>query len=78
MLTIAPPKEQKKDVGDALNKLRDRIEEALKTKSERAAAEESARKELRDFVDVTLPARMPNLGSLHPITLPTCSALVTA
>ena len=63
------PKEQKKDVGDALNKLRDRIEEALKEKVDRAAAEESARKELRDFVDVTLPGRMPNLGSLHPITL---------
>jgi phenylalanyl-tRNA synthetase alpha chain len=63
------PKEQKKEVGDALNKLRDRIEEALKEKTERIASEEAARKTARDIVDVTLPARLPRLGHLHPITL---------
>ena len=63
------PKEQKKDVGDALNKLRDRIESALKEKSERVTAEEAKRKESRDLIDVTLPGRQPRLGSLHPITL---------
>ncbi|MBK5258110.1 MAG: phenylalanine--tRNA ligase subunit alpha [Thermoanaerobaculia bacterium] len=63
------PKEQKKEVGDALNKLRDRIESALKEKSDRATADESARKTSRDTIDVTLPARMPHLGNLHPITL---------
>ena len=63
------PKEQKKEVGDALNKLRDRVEEELKAKTERVTAEESARKEAREIIDVTLPARMPNLGHLHPITL---------
>ncbi|HEX9984318.1 MAG TPA: phenylalanine--tRNA ligase subunit alpha [Thermoanaerobaculia bacterium] len=63
------PKESKKEVGDALNKLRDRIEEALKAKTERVAAEEAKLKEARDIVDVTLPARLPRLGHLHPITL---------
>ena len=63
------PKEQKKDVGDALNKLRDRIESELKAKSEQALAEEAKRKEALDVVDVTLPSRLPNLGHLHPITL---------
>ncbi|MFZ2492647.1 MAG: phenylalanine--tRNA ligase subunit alpha [Thermoanaerobaculia bacterium] len=63
------PKEQKKDVGDALNKLRDRLETELKEKTERVAVEEARRKEARDVVDVTLPARMPSLGHLHPITL---------
>ena len=63
------PKEQKKDVGDALNKLRDRIESALKEKTERTATDETARKEAADVIDVTLPARKPRLGSLHPITL---------
>ncbi len=63
------PKEHKKDVGDALNKLRDRMESVLKEKSERVAAEESARKEARDVIDVTLPARTPRLGHLHPITI---------
>ncbi len=62
-------KEQKKEAGDALNKLRDRIESALKEKTERVTTEESARKESADIIDVTLPARMPRLGSLHPITL---------
>ncbi len=63
------PKEQKKDVGDALNKLRDRLEESLKEKSERIAADEARRKESREHVDITLPGRRPRLGSLHPITL---------
>jgi phenylalanyl-tRNA synthetase alpha chain len=63
------PKEQKKEAGDALNKLRDRAEIALKEKIERIAAEESARKEARETIDVTLPARMPPLGHLHPITI---------
>ena len=63
------PKEQKKDVGDALNKLRDRLEESLKEKSARMAAEESRRLEAREHVDVTLPGRRPPVGSLHPITL---------
>jgi phenylalanyl-tRNA synthetase alpha chain len=63
------PKEQKKDVGDALNKLRDRIESALKEKSNRVASEEAARKEALETVDVTLPGRVPPLGHLHPITI---------
>src|SRR5713226_9738636 len=63
------PKEQKKDIGDALNKLRDRIESALKEKSESAASAESASKEARETLDVTLPGRTPRLGHLHPTTL---------
>lgn len=63
------PKDQKKEVGDALNKLRDRIEAELKDKTERVAVEEAARKEAREQIDVTLPARMPQLGHLHPVTL---------
>src|SRR2546423_507124 len=63
------PKEQKKHAGDALNKLRDRLESELKEKQERVAAEESKRKESRDVIDVTLPARLPILGHLHPVTI---------
>jgi len=63
------PKEQKKDAGDALNKLRDRIENALAQKTERIAAEEASRKETRETLDVTLPAHLPPLGHLHPITI---------
>jgi phenylalanyl-tRNA synthetase alpha chain len=63
------PKEQKKDAGDALNKLRDRMEEALKAKSERVAVDEAAKKEARDIIDITLPGRTPKLGHLHPISI---------
>lgn len=63
------PKERKKETGDALNKLRDRIESELKSKSERVQAEEAGQREARQTLDVTLPARMPRLGHLHPVTL---------
>jgi len=59
------PKEQKKDAGDALNKLRDRLEQALDEKAARAAASSVP----ADTIDVTLPARTPRLGHLHPITI---------
>src|SRR5256885_13755086 len=62
------PKEQKKDAGDALNKLRDRLESELKEKTERVAADEARRKETRQTLDVTLPSRAPGLGHLHPVT----------
>ncbi|HYM60593.1 MAG TPA: phenylalanine--tRNA ligase subunit alpha [Thermoanaerobaculia bacterium] len=63
------PKDQKKDVGDALNRLRDRLEAELKEKSDRVAADEAVRREAREIVDVTLPGRMPRYGHLHPITI---------
>ena len=59
------PKEQKKDVGDALNKLRDRLHTALEEKTARLVKEAP----VDDAIDVTLPARRPRLGHLHPITL---------
>ena len=63
------PKEQKKEIGDALNRLRDRLEAELKEKSDRVASAEAVRREAREIVDVTLPARMPRYGHLHPITI---------
>ena len=63
------PKDQKKEIGDSLNRLRDRIESELKEKTARVAEAEAAQKAARDTIDVTLPARLPRLGSLHPITL---------
>jgi phenylalanyl-tRNA synthetase alpha chain len=63
------PKEQKKDVGDALNKLRDHVEQTLEARIAAVAAEEAARREARDVIDVTLPARPPALGHLHPVTI---------
>ena len=63
------PKEQKKDAGDALNKLRDHVEQTLEARVAAVAAEEAARREAREEIDVTLPARPPVLGHLHPVTI---------
>jgi phenylalanyl-tRNA synthetase alpha chain len=63
------PADQKKEVGDALNKLRDRIEAELKEKSDRIAADELTRREARETIDVTLPSRLPRVGHLHPTTI---------
>src|ERR1051326_8155125 len=59
------PPEQKREVGDALNKLRDRLESELKEKSEAIAAAEEARRQARETIDVTLPSRLPRLGHLQ-------------
>jgi phenylalanyl-tRNA synthetase alpha chain len=63
------PPEKKKEVGEELNRMRDALEAELRTKLEALKAEESARKERRSAIDVTLPARMPRIGHLHPTTI---------
>ena len=63
------PKEQKKDVGDALNKLRDHVEQTLHQRIADAVAEKMLRDEAREEIDVTLPTRPPVLGHLHPVTI---------
>lgn len=63
------PPEQKREAGDALNKLRDRLESELKAKSDRVQSEEDARRQARETIDVTLPSRLPRLGHLHPTTI---------
>ncbi|HVR44740.1 MAG TPA: phenylalanine--tRNA ligase subunit alpha [Thermoanaerobaculia bacterium] len=63
------PAGQRKEVGEALNRLRDTLESELKEKLERLRTEETARKEKLGALDVTLPARSARLGHLHPTTL---------
>src|SRR5437764_14098851 len=63
------PKEQKKDAGDALNKLRDHVEQTLDARIAAVANAEAARREAREEIDVTLPSRTPVLGHLHPVTI---------
>lgn len=65
----AVPPDQKKEAGDALNRLRDRIESALEERLETAASEEATRKEARQSIDVSLPGRRPSFGHYHPITI---------
>jgi len=63
------PKDQKREVGDALNKLRDHVEETLQERIADAARAKLRGDEVRDTIDVTLPPRMPGLGHLHPVTI---------
>ena len=63
------PPEKKKEVGEELNRMRDALEGELRAKLEALKGEESARKERRSAIDVTLPARMPRIGHLHPTTI---------
>ena len=58
------PKDQKREAGAALNKERDRMKAAL---DQKIAALVSDRPE--GSIDITLPAHMPRLGHLHPITI---------
>jgi len=63
------PKEQKKDVGNQLNHLRDHVESSLKWKTAEIAAREARVRESMESIDVTLPARLPRLGHLHPVSI---------
>jgi phenylalanyl-tRNA synthetase alpha chain len=63
------PAEEKKAAGEALNRFRDEIENALKARLEETAAAAASQKEARDFIDVTLPGHQPAVGHLHPVTI---------
>ena len=63
------PPDQKREVGDALNKLRDRLETDLKEKTADLVSKALDGKEAREKIDVTLPSRLPRLGHLHPTTI---------
>ncbi len=55
--------------GKAVNDLKSRIVEALEASAAAAGAEERRGTLERERIDVTLPAKVPWLGSLHPVTL---------
>ncbi len=63
------PKDQKKEVGEALNRFRDTAKTQLDERIAAAVEEALTRKETAETIDVTLPARMPRLGHLHPVTI---------
>jgi len=63
------PPEEKKQLGAAINPFSEAAQARLNEKRERVAADEARRKEARQLIDVTLPARTPRLGHLHPVTI---------
>lgn len=58
----------RKAAGQAINALKDGIEEALAQAKSGAKAEARAATMAGDRIDATLPARRPLRGSLHPVT----------
>ena len=61
------PKEQKAEVGRAVNETREAVEGALDTAKAQLAAQELAASIASDAVDVTLPGRAQQIGTRHLI-----------
>ncbi len=64
----APPAERR-TYGEAVNRLKERVEAGLAELDERLRAAEDAERRAAARVDVTLPGRPPRLGALHPVTI---------
>jgi phenylalanyl-tRNA synthetase alpha chain len=65
------PPAERKDYGQEVNRLKERVEARLAELDRALAAAERERESRRAAVDVTLPGRRPAAGSLHPVTLVT-------
>jgi phenylalanyl-tRNA synthetase alpha chain len=63
---VAP--EERRDFGQAVNTLKERVEERLAELDAQVTAREREAARRAAAVDVTLPGRRPPLGSLHPVT----------
>jgi len=60
--------EERPKAGEALNLAKNALQEALLQKKEQLEALQLESQLTKDTIDVTLPARGMNLGSLHPVT----------
>jgi phenylalanyl-tRNA synthetase alpha chain len=61
--------DQRKAFGQAVNALRDRLNEAISNRRAALEADALERKLLSERVDVTLPGRGEHRGGLHPVTM---------
>lgn len=64
--SLAP--EDRKEAGQAINKVKKELEEIITSKKENLELEEINKKLDSEKLDVTLPARRKNTGSIHPIS----------
>jgi phenylalanyl-tRNA synthetase alpha chain len=60
---------ERRAYGEAVNQLKQRVEARLATLDEELTARQREAQRARSFVDVTLPGRRSELGTLHPATL---------
>ena len=64
--SLSPDK--RKESGKALNRLKDELEEILQSKRNYLKDKAALEKLKGESIDVSLPGRMSNLGTIHPIT----------
>ncbi len=62
-------KEERRDAGAAINKVKQAIEQALNARREAILDAIQAQKLAEESIDVTLPARQQSQGGLHPVSL---------
>ena len=62
------PVEQRRDFGQAVNILKQRLFDAISARSDTLLVEQIARKLAVEKIDVTLPGRRVSRGGLHPVT----------
>jgi phenylalanyl-tRNA synthetase alpha chain len=62
------PAEERRIYGQSVNSLKEQVEARLAELDETLAARERAAARRAAAVDVTLPGRRPDVGSLHPVT----------
>ena len=62
------PAEDRRAYGQAVNRLKVEVEEGLATLDAKLAAAAKAAQKQGDALDVTLPGRRPQTGTLHPVT----------
>ncbi len=67
-ITEVPP-EDRRDFGQAVNRLKETVESRLDELDRQLTAAEEAARRADAAVDVTLPGRDPGLGSIHPTNL---------
>lgn len=67
MRDVAP--EERPILGQQVNSLRAQIEELISSREAAVKKHELNRKLQAEAIDITLPAKKPELGTLHPITL---------
>ena len=63
------PKEERPAAGKIINEFKGKVEAEYEAAAARIKAEELAARNAAEAVDITLPAKLRNAGSLHPITL---------
>ncbi len=59
--------DERREVGQVLNRVRDRLQALVERRLEQIKAEEERRKLEAERIDVTLPGRAPRFGHRHPL-----------